>query len=133
MIKMERLLDMSKVISVYLKMRDQYLSNAQECIGKKELRKASELLWGAVTQAIKALASTFGVSITTHNQFFEYTKEIGKETEDKEYYTLFVELNALHKNFYDELIPPESFPMFYEKALLFLKKIDNLQRQYSSP
>ena len=129
---MERLLGMSEVTSRYLEMRDQYLSNAQECIGKKELRKASELLWGAVTQAIKALASTFAISITTHNQFFEYTKGISRKTGDKEYSTLFVELNALHKNFYDELIPPESFPIFYEKALLFLKKINDLQRQYSS-
>ena len=113
----------------YLKMRDEYFSNAKDALKRKEFRKASELLWGAVTQSIKALASLSSIHWTERGKFFDYTRSIAKETGDKEYHTLFLELNSLHKNFYDEEIPSIDFPIFYEKALLFLGKTEDLIRK----
>ncbi|MBI4721472.1 MAG: hypothetical protein HY769_00445 [Candidatus Stahlbacteria bacterium] len=122
---------MNNVLATYLKTRDHYFLNAQECIKKKEWRKASELLWGTITQSIKALASIHGIRISSHNQFFGYMEGISQETGDKEFYILFDELNNLHRNFYEEVIPPASFPIIYEKTLWFLEKIDNLQKKVS--
>ena len=111
---------------LYLKTRDKYFSNAEEAIKKGEFRKGSELLWGAITQSIKALASLSGIHWTSHEGFFDYTRSIAKETGNKKYHELFLELNSLHRNFYDEEIPAIDFPIFYEKAKLFLKETEDL-------
>lgn len=113
----------------YLKMGKEYYSNAEECIKRGEFRKASELLWGAVTQFVKALGLLFNVRISSHGEFFSFIQQISKETGDKDYNTLFGELNHLHRNFYDEEISPESFPVFYEKTRLFLEKTEELMRK----
>lgn len=112
---------------VYIKMRDYYLENARIAISKKEWRKASELLWGAITQSIKAVGSCKGISIVRHRDFFSFVKEITKETNDEEYYSLFLDLNGLHINFYDEVIPPEELlERYYPKAISFIEKLNNL-------
>src|SRR2546425_2279145 len=80
--------------------RNHYYRNAEELIGKKEFRKASEMLWGAVTQTIKALAALRGVEIRNHNEFFSINEKLSKELSDPSIYNTFAELNALHTNFY---------------------------------
>ncbi|MBU4190220.1 MAG: PaREP1 family protein [Candidatus Thermoplasmatota archaeon] len=126
---MKKSQDMNDITSGFLKMRDHYLCNAEETIKKEELRKASELLWGAITQAIKALGSASNIYIGKHGEFFDFVRDVGKETKDKELYLLFLDLNALHKNFYDETIPSRDFPIYYEKAYLFLRKIDGIMKK----
>ena len=123
---MEELLDLSKDISKYLVTRDHYLSNAEDMIRKKNLRKASELLWGAITQTIKSLALLSGIPIYSHNGFRLYIKEISKEINDKNLIAKFLYLEDLHKNFYDEIIPEEDFPEYYKETLLFIKKLDEI-------
>ena len=109
--------------------RDRYRSNAERAIVAGEYRKASELLWGAVTQQLKALAATHNIGITSHRQFFDFIRELAAELKDRSIYTDFVELNALHKNFYDETIPPDVFPDFYDKAIRFIGNLDALARK----
>ncbi len=123
---MEELLDLSKDISKYLVTRDHYLSNAEDMIRKKNLRKASELLWGAITQTIKSLALLSGIPIYSHNGFRLYIKEISKEINDKNLISKFSYLEDLHKNFYDEIIPEEDFPEYYKETLLFIKRLDEI-------
>ena len=67
--------------------------------------------------------------ISKHNDFFNFIRQISEEIGNKDYNTLFLELNLLHRNFYDEEIPPDSFPMFYEKTQLFLEKTKELMRK----
>lgn len=107
-------------------MRDQYWSNAEHAIKAKEYRKASELLWGAVAQQLKALAGTHGILIKSHGQFFNFLRQLSSELHDKSLYLEFVDLNALHQNFYDETIPPDIFPDFYERAVRYIARLDTL-------
>jgi hypothetical protein len=109
-------------------MRDQYRANAEHAIGVGELRKASELLWGAVTQQLKALAAARDVEIKSHGDFFNFTRQLGKDTGDEALYTDFVTMNALHKNFYDETIPSDLFPGYYERAVQYIDHLDRLVR-----
>ena len=123
---MERLLDLSKEVSKYLIMRDHYLSNAEDMIKKNNLRKASELLWGAITQTIKSLASLSNIYIYSHNKFRSYTEEVSKQIQDRNLFLVFLRLENLHKNFYDERISEEDFPSYYKETLLFIKKLDTI-------
>src|SRR6266702_683917 len=106
--------------------RDQYRSNGKHAIAAGEYRKASELLWGAVTQQLKALAATHNIVITSHRQFFDFLRQLAAELEDKPLYEDFVALNALHKNFYDEIIPSDLFPGFYQKAIEYVVRLETL-------
>lgn len=108
--------------------RDQYRANAEEAIGAGEFRKASELLWGAITQELKALAASYGKVISSHRQFFELLRQLATELGDRPLYTEFVELNALHKNFYDETIPPDVFPDYYARAIAYIERLELLLR-----
>lgn len=123
---MEKLSNLSKTVSKYLATRDYYLSNAEELIKQNNLRKASELLWGAVTQTIKGLAYLSGIPIYSHNGFRSYIREISKEIDDRSLFITFTYLENLHRNFYDEEILEEDFPDYYKQALLFMKKLDGI-------
>ncbi len=110
-------------------MRDQYRANAEHAIEAGELRKASELLWGAVTQQLKALAATRDVIITSHRDFFDFLRQLAGEVKDETLYKDFVALNALHQNFYDETIPSDVFPDYYEKAIQYITRLDGLAKK----
>jgi len=114
------------IASDYIKTRNHYYRNAEELIGKKEFRKASEMLWGAVTQTLKALAALRDVEIRNHAEFFTITQMLSKELKDPLIYNTFVELNALHTNFYDEVIPEQGFPLFYAKSKGFIEKLQKI-------
>ena len=116
------------LLAHFYRTRDQYRKNAEQAIGTREYRKASELLWGAVTQQIKALASAYNVVIESHREFFDFLRQFAGELQDPKLYEDFVALNALHRNFYDEVIPADIFPLYYEKTLEFLSRLDDLLR-----
>jgi len=123
---MEKLLDLSREIAKYLVMRDHYLSNAEDMIKKNNLRKASELLWGAITQTIKSLASLSNIYIYSHDKFRSYIEEVSKQIQDKNFFLVFLRLENLHKNFYDERISEEDFPIYYKETISFIKKLDSI-------
>ncbi len=107
-------------------MRDQYRSNAEQAIAAGEFRKASELLWGSITQELKALAATYNIVISSHRDFFEFLRQLAIELNDKHLYLKFVELNALHKNFYDETIPSDVFPEFYRRTIEYMESLESM-------
>jgi len=116
-------------LNPFVKMRDEYFANAEVFAGKKEYRKASELLWGAVTQAIKALAAKHGLEIESHAQFFDFMRTLSKELETESLYKTFLFLNDLHKNFYDERISPVDFDIYFKEAYQFLLEIDKIMKK----
>jgi len=119
----------------YLRRRGEYWSNALKYVGEGKFSKASEFLWGAVAQSIKAAAAMRDISITRHSAFFDFMRELSKELEDKELYKSFLFLNDLHKNFYDEYIGPAEFQIYLEEAGKFLQRIEEIGRhlEYQGP
>ena len=118
----------NNIFEEYIRTRDEYYANMSEMLIKGEYRKASELLWGAIAQSIKALASLSSINIRIHGDFFKYVKEVAKEKQDEEYKELFHTLNALHKNFYDLEFPPEDFSLYQRKADKFISKNEDFIR-----
>lgn len=117
---------MSDIISDYLRQRDLYLYNAELFYSKKEYRKSSEMLWGAITQTIKAIASTGNIKIASHKDFFTFMETISKELNEEYYYTEFLKINDLHRNFYDEFIPSDTYYIVHREALKYLEKLNEL-------
>ena len=114
------------LLSHFYSTRDQYRSNADLAVAKAEYRKASELLWGALTQQIKALAAKYNVLIGKHGEFFDFMRQLAEELNEPFFYVEFVHLNALHRNFYDEMIPPDVFPEYYKRTVTLIDRLADL-------
>jgi len=119
-------------VNGYIRTRDKYLSNSDRLSGEGEFRKASELLWGAITQAIKALAAAWGQRISKHGEFFDFMRTIAREVDENSLYESFLFLRQLHTNFYEETIPSADFQIYRTKAELFIKRLDEILRSSSS-
>lgn len=84
-----------------------YLKNASRFIDAGDTEKASEFLWGSMAQAVKALASSKGIQLKTHNQIRKYINSATRELGDKSIYDTFIKANFLHGNFYESELDME--------------------------
>lgn len=78
-----------------------YLRNASKFIDAGDSEKASEFLWGSMTQALKALALSKGIRLQNHREIWNYVESLTKELEDKSIYDAFRHAHDLHINFYE--------------------------------
>lgn len=113
-------------VSEYLNTRDQYFRNAEEFYSREEWKKTSELLWGAISQTIKALGALENKQIFEHKEFYLFMRQLSKELNEPNLYQEFIDLNALHKNFYDASIPNDALPIYFERSKKFIKRLDDL-------
>ncbi len=63
--------EVKDIVEKHLLQCRRYLHNACESIYNKEYDKASEFLWGATAQAIKALAATKGITLKSSRKLTE--------------------------------------------------------------
>ena len=108
---------------------EKYYNNALKHAAHGEFSKASELLWGAVTQSLRALAAMRGIYIKSHKGYSSLTFSLSQELKDREFHKAFKFLEDLHENFYEEKIDPKDFPMYREEADYFLKKTKEIAKK----
>lgn len=78
-----------------------YLDNAMNYLAKGDAEKASEFLWGSMTQALKALAASRGITLRSHNELREFAKGLARELNDESIWNAYREAQSLHSNFYE--------------------------------
>ncbi len=78
-----------------------YLNNASKSIDDANPDKASEFLWGSMTQALKALAANKEIHLRSHRQIWDFVESLTKELKDRSIYDAFLHANLLHTNFYE--------------------------------
>lgn len=103
-----------------------YLANAQEAALKGEWRKVSELVWGYVSLELKALATENGVSLGTHRQVVEFTRELSKARGESWIKDEFTALNLLHVNFYEDVLDEMQVRDLTQRALDYVGKLRGL-------
>ena len=84
-----------------------FLKDAKELLKKQDYVQASEKLWGATAQIIKAIAFKRGKTLRSHEAISRYIVELSKEINDKSILTYFSVANGLHQNFYEDWLAPE--------------------------
>ena len=126
-VKSSNIIDL-ELVEQYKTTADHYLAKAAQLWNKSEIRKASEMLWGAIAQYLKALAACKGQAISTHRKFYPFVRQLAKERKNPYLRKEFVELGLLHNNFYDEEIPPEDFGTYYHRTKAYLRQINGLVR-----
>ena len=85
-----------------------YSHNAEKYLKIKDYHKASEMMWGAMSCVIKAVAAKEEKSIKSHKRLGEYARELAKRQKDKEIFNSFSKASMLHSNFYESNLDPKT-------------------------
>lgn len=85
-----------------------YSHNAERCLESKDYQKASEMMWGAMSCVIKAVAAKEDISIKSHKALAAYTRKFAKRQKNKEIFNSFAKAGTLHSNFYESNLDPET-------------------------
>ena len=78
-----------------------YFENALRYIEMGDSEKASELLWGSMSQALKAVAANRGIRLKSHKDIRNYAIEATRATRDDSIWHAFTTAQSLHSNFYE--------------------------------
>jgi hypothetical protein len=119
-------LEAKKKIEQHKKLSEHYYKNAIEYINKRDAEKASEFLWGSMTQAIKAVAARKNIWLRSHRQIKEYTLELARELDDDSIRCAFDHAQALHSNFYESGLELEDVALGAEDVKKAVKKLFDL-------
>ena len=99
---------MEERITKYQRLNGKYLREAKELIKKRDYPQASEKLWGASVEIVKAVAAKRENKILgEHRMILEYVSKLDKEFPDMNLRRLISTARALHSNFYEDEFPPD--------------------------
>ena len=99
---------MGEVAEHYLGLARKYLKESEVFMGKGDYVQASEKLWGAAAEMVKAVAAKRGVELKTHGDLWGFVRELRNELKDPELSRLFLQANYLHQNLYEGVLPAEA-------------------------
>jgi len=100
-------LDPEEKVREYIKAARDLIAQAREELGKGDLRRASEKIWGACALAVKAHAlARRGLKLESHRDLWLYKNEVAKELGDW-VRAVFRQADSMHKNFYEGLATRE--------------------------
>jgi len=113
-------------VEVYLKGIDELLEDWEEAFETGKLRQAGEKLWGAASQAVKALAESRGWQHDGHALLFETVRRVAKERNDEQLRYQFGLANVLHINFYENWLEGEDITSYALQIEEFVNKIKRI-------
>ncbi len=91
----------------YLDLNEKYLREADQLLRKKDYPQASEKLWGALGEMVKAVAANRGVALGTHRSISEFVTKLHTEHPDWKLGDKFAHANNLHIDFYEDWLSAE--------------------------
>lgn len=94
-------------VEEYLKLNHKYLEEAEALIKRSDFVQASEKLWEAAAEIVKAIAAQRGIEIKSHGELYKFVAKLKAELEEPELTRLFAAAGALHQNFYENWLPSE--------------------------
>jgi uncharacterized protein (UPF0332 family) len=103
-----------------------FLEHAEEALHDGDLLQASEKLWGAAAQAVKAVAQRKGWEHNSHRLLFRAVSRLAEENDDARLRTLFHIANSLHANFYENWMTKEYIEEGQEEIKEFVNRLERL-------
>ena len=80
-----------------------FLEKAREELDEEDFVQASEKLWGAAAQMVKAVAEPRGWRHDSHRALNQVVSRLAQETGDSAISSAFVAAQGLHFNFYENV------------------------------
>ena len=78
-----------------------YLANAAAMLRQQHPEKSSEFLWGAMAEALKAVAALKDIRLRTHAEISRYARDVAKQLSDERLLDAYSIAETLHSNFYE--------------------------------
>ncbi len=119
-------LEPSKRVKKHKSQSIHYYENALRSIEAGDAEKASEFLWGSVSQAVKALAMHRGIELRSHQRIRSYVMEVAKALQDESIKHSFDVAQSLHSNFYESGLSLEDVVMGAEDAKQLVARLFSL-------
>ena|SRR3990172_3402692 len=91
-----------------------YMENALLMLNSRDAGKASELLWGSVAAALKAVAASRGIRLANHRSLRWFISTLSSELGDRTLVDGFWQAEALHSNFHEVDLTPEDVAVLVE-------------------
>ena len=110
----------------YLQLNGKYLSEANQLLAKKDLVQASEKLWGACAEIVKAVAAKRGVKLGTHVSLWQFVSRLNKEHPEWGLLDQFSYAGNLHTNFYEGWLTEDYVRRGLEVAESFVAQMKKL-------
>jgi hypothetical protein len=110
----------------YARLNGKYLRDAEELLRKKDYAQASEKLWGACAEVIKAVAAKRGKELGTHRSIGEFVTKLHREHPDWNLIDSFSIASSLHVNFYEDHMPREHVLRGEKIVKEFVKQLKTL-------
>lgn len=116
-------------LNKYFKLNEKYLKNGEKFLAEGELAQACEKFWGAVAEAIKAIAESRGWEHVKHRHLMETISRLFRETRDEELLRLMASAERLHSNFYENFMSKEEVEVHITDAKKLIEKLKALMRK----
>ena len=107
----------------YLELNRKYLEEAEEFLAKGDYVQASEKLWGAAAEMVKAVASKGELELKSHRDLWEFVTKLDNERPELNLLKLFHVANSLHINFYENWMTPEAVTKGAEAVKELIEKL----------
>lgn len=107
----------------YLKLNGNYLKEAEALLNNGDYVQASEKLWGAAAEIVKAVAAKRGVEIKSHGELYGFVATLKEELDEPGLSRLFSLAAALHQNFYENWLPAETVKDHAEAVRRLLERL----------
>ncbi len=117
---------MSQPVQTYRERSREYLAKAFRELEAGDLTQASEKGWGAAAQMVKAVADERGLEHRHHAVLIRLTHDLVRETGDPELQDLFDSANALHGNFYEDVLVHEEVEQRLYRVAVFVDQVERL-------
>ncbi|KPV62284.1 MAG: Archaeal PaREP1/PaREP8 family protein [Candidatus Bathyarchaeota archaeon BA1] len=115
-----------ETVKHHLELNRKYLSEGESLLAKGDPVQASEKLWGAAAEMVKAVAADRGMELRTHADLWMFITKLRDELNDPEITRLFSIAGMLHQNFYEASMTLEAVRDSAESIKQFINKLERL-------
>ncbi len=114
----------------HLQISQRFILRAEEWFQRGDMPEASEMAWGAVAHYLKSIAKLRGWRNRSHRDLFRVVNRLSSETDNfNEIQNLFVTMNGLHVNFYEDWLENDAVRVGIEDAKEF---VGRLEREFAA-
>ena len=92
----------------YASMVLHYGHNAEKYLKLKDYHKASEMMWGTMSCALKTVAAKKKKEINSHQDLGKFARILSKQERNEDIFHSFSLASTLHRNFYESNLDPIS-------------------------
>ncbi|MDI6885123.1 MAG: PaREP1 family protein [archaeon] len=121
-----KLTDPETKTALHVNLSERYIDEADEHIKKEDYVQASEKLWGAASQMVKAVAAKRNVELRSHGDLNRFVADVRREVNEPEIRRVWQIATSLHQNFYEAWLPGETVKESVEDIKRFREMLERI-------